>query len=149
MDVTELLHVSSNYTMTISLIFLGVGLMLAGVVLAKVVDSSLPFWVLIPGLVLVMAGCLCGASIADSSKQESSALLQSILFEGYGFNIDRAADHWDEIANAGEAGLVTKVSREGVEQDVRIRLEGNRLVITGPDGQEILTNAQRVAESSS
>lgn len=144
MDVTELLNVSSsNYTMSIILICLGAGLMLAGALLAKVKQPdtlTVPLWVGIPGLVLIMAGCLFGAFGYDSGKNERSTLFQSVLFKGYGFNIDRAADQWEEIEDAGENGVVTKVSREGDEQDVRIHLDGTWLVITGPDNKEIPTN---------
>lgn len=94
----------------------------------------------ISGVVLIMAGVISGSATYDDGRAERGTLFQSVLFEGYGFSVDRATDQWDKIAGAGENGVVTKVSREGVEQDVRIHLEETRLVITGPDGKEIPTN---------
>lgn len=145
MDVSELLAPGPGLsTATIVLIagaIIGVVLAIAGIRLSSwKPDSDFGSWIVISGLVLIGVGCLGGALSAYIDQEDRGDMFQSALFDGYGFVAENPSPVWNSISDAGEAGTVTKLSREGVEQGVRIHLEGTRLVITGPDGKEIPAN---------
>ena len=146
MDVSELLApgpgLSTTTIVLIAVAIFGGVLAIAGVLITRRRPGSETWlnWLIAPGVVLLILGCLGGMGSAHEDKPDRGAMLESALFGSYGFNVERPTKLWSRISDAGESGTVTKLSREGVEQDVRVRLDGTRLVITGPDGKEIPTN---------
>lgn len=154
MDVTELLApdpgLSTATIVIIAVAIFGACLAIAG----KLLENRKPDidiwenWFMAPGVVLLVVGGLVGAICAYEDRPDRGGMFESVLFEGYGFNTANPTTLWGRVADAGESGTVTKLSREGVEQDVRIHIDGTRLVITGPDGVEIPTNAQLDADGS-
>lgn len=155
MDVAELLApgpgLSTTTIVIIAVAIFGGVLAIAG----KIADvmgpdwtEDLVEWAMGGGIVLFVLGGLVGAGFAYEDKPDRGAQMESVLFEGYGFTVERPSRLWDNVLDTGETGTVTKLSREGVEQDVRIHLDGTLLVITGADGLEIPTNTQLNADGS-
>lgn len=155
MDATELLApgpgLSTTTVVLIAVAIFGGILAIAG----KIADfmgpdwtDDLAEWAMIGGVAILAIGCLASAGSAYEDQPDRGALMESALFEGYGFTVEHPGILWNNVSDAGESGTVTKLSREGVEQDVRIRLDGNRLIVTGPDGLEIPVNDQADAGST-
>lgn len=149
MDATELLSPGPGLsTTTIVLIAVAIfGGVLA--IVGKILDyagpdwsEDLAEWSMMGGVLIFIIGGFVSAGFAYEDKPDRGALMESVLFEGYGFTVERPGRLWAHVSDAGNAGVVTKLTREGVEQDVRVRLDGTRLVVTGPDGQEVLANDQ-------
>ena len=155
MDATELLApgpgLSTTTIVLIAVAVFGGVLALAG----KIADFMGPDWTdslagpaMFVGVGICAIGSLASAGSAYEDKPDRGALMESTLFEGYGFTVEHPGILWDDVSDAGNAGVVTKLTREGVEQDVRVLLDGTRLVVTGPDGLEIPVNDQADAGST-